>query len=300
LREIITSGLINFVKIIIIDDGSDDDTYNKLMLNNYGDDVKIIKHEFNMGMAAGFLKFIELCDTDYYMVTADDDMLHKEGIMKLISFIRHKSPDLVSSAWVSPDGDAIRIIEGNLKIKMKDIRAAANHGPGVTYKASEARKHLAAMKKRLNSNCFATTIYPPVVLTTLIAFSNNNCWWFKEIVGGYRPSGPLDSQLLYNDEYSYVSVFGKWTEQKSFEDIYEYIYRTVEDGWRKDMANQLLIKHKLDFYYRIEEGVLWEKPELVEHLAMVAAINTIKNPILSIKRIVKYVLARYRFIRLMK
>jgi hypothetical protein len=188
----------------------------------------------------------------------------------------------------------------NSKIKIKDIRRATNHDSGCVYKTAAAYKHLITMKTRLENHCYATYIFPSVVLTLFIAFSKNNCWWFKEVVGGYRSSGAMESNLLYNNEYKYVSVFGRWKEQVAFEDVYTYIYNTAQNEWNKKMAHQLLIRHRFEFYYRMEAGIQEEKPHLVEYLLIVSTIKSLRSPIIFIKGIIKYLIERYQFMRYMK
>ena len=305
LDEIVSSGLIDIVKVIVADDGSDDDTYTSLTSNDYGEEVTIIRHEHNIGMAAGYLQFIELCRTDYFMVFADDDMFSEDGIRKLVPFLLQVKPDYVATAWGTCDADILwknkmRTNGTNSKIKIKDIRRATNHDSGCVYKTTAAYKHIVTMKTRLENHCYATYIFPSVVLTLLIAFSKNNCWWFKEVVGGYQSSGAMESNLLYNNEYKYVSVFGRWKEQVAFEDVYTYIYNTVQDEWKKKMAHQLLIRHRLEFYYRIEAGIQEEKPNLLEYLLIVSTIKSLRSPITFVKGIIKYLIERYQFMRYMK
>jgi len=304
MDEIVSSDLINFVKVVVADDGSSDGTYSQLILKNYGKNVTINGRKKNIGITNGLLEFVQTCQTDYFMYMADDDMLREEGIIKLIPFLSRVKPDFVSTAWGMWDKDfmwkeAMRTKKSNKKIKFKDIRAATNHAPGVVFNTLEMQKYFPIIKKRVENNCYATIIFPISVLVLFLAFSNNKCWWFKEIVGGYRPYGALPSNLRDNDGDTWVSLQGRWKEHKSFEDIYQHIYKTTKDNWKKQ-ASQLLIMHNLEFYYRIESGIKKEKPELIENLSMVLAIKFLRNPISFIKYIIKYLVARYKFMYYMK
>ena len=304
IDEIVASDLINLVKVVVVDDGSSDDTYEKLKSRNYGKNIIINGRKENIGIVKGLLEFIPICQTDFFLYMVDDDMLREEGIMELIPFLARIKPDFVSTAWGMWDEDimwknTMRTKNSNEKIKFKDIRAASDHAPGVVFNTFEVSKHVPEVKKRIEEGCYATTIFPIVVLALLLAFSNNKCWWFKEVVGGYRPLGALPSNLRYNGDMSWVSMEGRWNEQKSFGDIYQHIYKTTKDNWKKQ-ASQLLIMHNLEFYYRIESGIKKEKPELIENLSMVLAIKFLRNPISFIKYIIKYLVARYKFMYYMK
>jgi len=58
--------------------------------------------------------------------------------------------------------------------------------------------------------------------------------------------------------------------------------------------------HNLQLYYRIEQGIQSERPELVEYLSMVSAVNFLRRPVSSVVHIVKYLITRYKFIYYMK
>jgi glycosyltransferase involved in cell wall biosynthesis len=293
LNEIISSDLMHVVKIFVADDGSDDGTYEKLISKYSEEKITIIRHSPNVGISAGYLHFIELCDTDYFMIMADDDTIREEGVMDLISFLKDEKPYCVSTAWSSIDCNGIwmepsRYKKGNPIIKLKDIRGATNHSPGVVFCTSVALKYVHIMKERLGNKCYATTMYPVAVLALFIASSNNNCRWFSEVVGGYRASGALSSNLVDNDGNTWNSFVGRWKEQESFTDIYKYIY-TISDDKIKPMILQLLELHKLHFYYRIEEALKSNDDDLLQYFLMTSSARSLKKILTSVKMFFQYV-----------
>ena len=72
------------------------------------------------------------------------------------------------------------------------------------------------------------------------------------------------------------------------------------DNHKKEEVKRLLMMHKLHFYYRLEEGILFERPDLLEYFLMVSAVRVIRNPIRSIKRIVYYIVEKFKFEYYMK
>ena len=304
LNEIISSDLIKKVKVFVADDGSEDNTYDILSLKFIENDITIVKYSSNIGIAAGYLKFIELCDTDYFMLMADDDTLNKDGIFKLISFINKVSPAVVSTAWGRLDinnnwVDISRSKKNNSEIKLKDIRGATNHSPGVVFNTIIATKYIGIMNKRLHNKCYATTIYPAVVLSLLIAFSHNKCRWFGELTGGYRSSGALPSNLVDQDGDEWGSFIGRWKEQKSFENIYKYLYSTT--GFKnKYAALYLLDRHNMQFYSRLEEALQSDKSNLSRYLLMGALTRIFRSPLISIKIVFEYLVKKFKFMLHMK
>jgi|SaaInlStandDraft_5_1057022.scaffolds.fasta_scaffold02568_6 glycosyltransferase involved in cell wall biosynthesis len=304
LDEIASSSLINFIKVVVMDDGSSDDTYARLISRKYGKKITISRNKNNIGSAKGFLNFVQTCQTDYFMYMADDDKLKDDGIMELIPFLSNTKPDLVVTAWGCWDDDVLwkdtmRTINSNEKVKFKDIRVAMNHPPGVVFKTSEVAKHISIMRDRIENDCYATTMYPMVVLALLLAFSKNNCWWFKEVVGGYGPNGALSSNLYDNEGNTWDTLHGKWKEQKAFDEVYIYIYETTRYKW-KEKALQLSIMHNLEFFSRIEQGIQSEKPELTNYFLMASAVKFLRNPGLYFRSVIKYLTLSYKFKNYMK
>lgn len=300
LDEIITSDLISIVKVVVIDDCSQDDTYDRLISVISNDDVIILRNNKNLGVTGTTLRFIKICKTEYFIQMADDDMLNRNGIIKLISFIKSVKPDFVSTAWGMWDKDnnwknTMRTNGTNSRILFKDIRRASNHDPGILFKTSACNKHLEILQKWNDDGCYATYIWGSVVMVLLIAFSNNNnCWWFKEVVGGYRPYGALPSLLRDAEGGRYTSVVGRWKEQISFQDIYEYIYNNSE-GDNKKIAQQLLIKHNSELFDRIFQGINSERPDLAEVFLVKSFLTAIRSPVITMKSLFKYLLFRSRY-----
>jgi len=49
LDEIASSSLINFIKVVVMDDGSSDDTYARLISRKYGKKITISRNKNNIG-----------------------------------------------------------------------------------------------------------------------------------------------------------------------------------------------------------------------------------------------------------
>ena len=82
----------NNLKILFVDDGSSDDTF-QLLTDNFSslDNCKIVKHEINQNLI-GFLKtVIELCDTEFVVFLDSDctfDPLNIFEMVELVSLIQ--------------------------------------------------------------------------------------------------------------------------------------------------------------------------------------------------------------------
>ena len=96
-------------ELIICDDGSTDDTYDKLLeyakdKNNY----KIIKNETNIGLAATLNHCLEHCDGEYIARMDDDDFSYPERFARQIEYLEsHSEIAFVSSSVDIFDGKEI-------------------------------------------------------------------------------------------------------------------------------------------------------------------------------------------------
>lgn len=96
-------------EFIICDDGSTDDTYDKLLeytkdKNNY----KIIKNETNIGLAATLNHCLEHCNGEYIARMDDDDFSYPERFARQVEYLEsHSEIAFVSSSVDIFDGKEI-------------------------------------------------------------------------------------------------------------------------------------------------------------------------------------------------
>ncbi len=84
--------------IIVVDDGSSDNTANILKDNNLN--FKLIVHEKNMGYGAALKTGIENSESDYFCITDADGTYPNEDIPKLFNCILEDDLDMITGARV--------------------------------------------------------------------------------------------------------------------------------------------------------------------------------------------------------
>ena len=96
-------------EFIICDDGSTDDTYDRLTAYAFGDPrYKIIRNEKNQGLAATLNHCIRHCSGEYIARMDDDDFSYPERFEKQIAFLEaHPEIAFVSSSIDVFDGEQI-------------------------------------------------------------------------------------------------------------------------------------------------------------------------------------------------
>ena len=106
----------NNLKILFVDDGSSDDTF-QLLTNHFSslDNCKIVKHEINQNLN-GFLKtVIELCDTEYVVFLDSDCTFDPLNIFEMVELVQPNT-DIVNGSPYHPQGTVEGVKKGRLLI----------------------------------------------------------------------------------------------------------------------------------------------------------------------------------------
>ena len=106
----------NNLKILFVDDGSSDDTF-QLLIDNFSslDNCKIVKHEINQNLN-GFLKtVIELCDTEFVVFLDSDCTFDPLNIFEMVEMVRPNT-DIVNGSPYHPHGTVEGVKKGRLLI----------------------------------------------------------------------------------------------------------------------------------------------------------------------------------------
>ena len=106
----------NNLKILFVDDGSSDDTF-QLLTDNFSslDNCKIVKHEINQNLN-GFLKtVIELCDTEFVVFLDSDCTFDPLNIFEMVELLQ-PNIDIVNGSPYHPHGTVEGVKKGRLII----------------------------------------------------------------------------------------------------------------------------------------------------------------------------------------
>ena len=106
----------NNLKILFVDDGSSDDTF-QLLIDNFSslDNCKIVKHEINQNLN-GFLKtVIELCDTEFVVFLDSDCTFDPLNIFEMVELVQPNT-DIVNGSPYHPQGTVEGVKKGRLLI----------------------------------------------------------------------------------------------------------------------------------------------------------------------------------------
>lgn len=282
VESIISSGLLDSVSLIVIDDGSVDKTHEllKRKCSGFHESVKIIRYDTNKGMANGLFRFFEECQTEYLMMLADDDIVIPQGVRELIDYLEKRAPDFASTTWLANATGGSRVFRGRARearIKLAEIRTASNHAPGLVYRVPAVLPDLGFLRQRLVAGCYATMIFPQVVIALSLALRTNNCWWCPIASGGYHEDGAKPSGLRDRDGNHWSSVIGRWNEQKAFSDVYSYFYSIAPSFSVRKAVERLGVLHELESFERLKSGIAVERPDLVPLINGASAYQNLRH-----------------------
>lgn len=92
LEELVQCALISDWQILVLDDGSTDNTlYLAKKISEKNPRIKIFSNEVNMGLASTFKKLYDLSDSDWSYVAPGDNQWPAENFRKLIKFWNKKN-----------------------------------------------------------------------------------------------------------------------------------------------------------------------------------------------------------------
>jgi glycosyltransferase involved in cell wall biosynthesis len=185
--------LQDYVEFLVVNDSERLQILEPAVVSWPRSEVKLINHKRNLGYSEAFQSMLENCNTEYCLITADDDRLNISNLIDIARKIDTCSADIVAFEWLSVDGTEIkRLPAGN--IEFESLRHALNHAPGIMYKRSTVLPVLRSISIKFGGNSYAFRFFPQVLLAYKV-FLKGKIKFVPIPVGGYRQEGPAPSDL---------------------------------------------------------------------------------------------------------
>lgn len=273
--------------VTVIDDGPDDDV--AAALAGFGARVTLHRHAQNMGYAATFAELIARCDTDYLLLSADDDLCDPDGLRATRALLGDHAPDFAATQFrgradlgqadlgrgaigaqpgdnSAPQGTTLRRGRDHLApVSLADLRDASGHAPGLVYRAAAARAALPFLHARLAAGCYAARTYPQVLVVAHIALSGGRCLWLPAapvVEGAAHPPA-----LRGPDGQGYDSPVARLTEHDAFDAAFaalqDHLPAQATDRLATDRLAALRLMHRQDTYRRFMRALRRHHPDMV-------------------------------------
>ena len=260
VEALLAARAYDIANILVIDDGSDDQTFDVLSTLVADAPVRLSRNSNNLGYAANFIRLFDECDTEYLLLSTDDDPVVHGNLRALIRLLESRGPLLVSTQFYVA-GELYRGKKEITEIQAADFLECSTHAPGLVYRVDAARASIPLIKGRIQRQCAAALVYPQVLLTCDLLAHGLCLWWDKPIVslGEQRQSGVTDST---RERYYFVA--SRWRQQLGFlEFLGEQCERLAGSTEEHVRAVVMLRRAEVNLFATLRFGILKERPDLL-------------------------------------
>jgi len=300
VQELLDFELNDQIEILVIDNDSPDNTFEELSKFSHHNNVSIFKNEKNIGFTRSLLRCFNLCKTEYLIYLPDDDILYKDGISELLSFLPTLDLDFLAPRWKKTDGLHMRGSDEVREISLTNIRGQSNHLPGCVFRASILRFSEKYILERLDKDCAFAFFYPQTILLYMAKLNNLKLYSSPILLGGYRPEGALPTRALDAAGNNYTSLSTRFNIYLGMQHFYEDMLTKFYDSPLVDELKVFSDAHNLNLYNIIDDAVCFsddsESKSLGENLRA-GSIKNIFNPIKSFRYLVKFLIVKLKALR---
>lgn len=245
--------------VTVIDDGPDPATES--LLAAHVPPVRLIRHDTNQGYAHSLVELFETCETEYLLISADDDLCDAEGLARTRAALDDTAPDFAATQFHDRNGALKRGRSAAGPVSLAEIRDASGHAPGLIYRTETARAALPFLRARLAQGCYAARLYPQTLLVYVMALRGAACRWLP--VAPIREGAANPARLADNDGTAYHSPAGRLREQEAFAAAFAAMAEVVPDAARARL-DAIAALHAQDLYRRFMWALRLHHPDLVE------------------------------------
>lgn len=251
LDSVLIKDIINDIEVIVVSDGSKDDSINiaRTYLPLYSDGLTIIEKE-NGGHGSTINAALKVAKGKYFRVLDSDDWFDSEDFIKFVNILKKEDSDLVVTNYSKehePDGYSEYLTYDELedgkqynfnKFDLKDLKGEYFVMATSTYKTSILRESKLFL---LEKTFYVDMIYNIVPITCVNTFSFYNLDIYRYYIGRKEQSVNLNSFVKNHLHHEKVVKY-----------IIEY-YTSNMSSWSKNLKSYitLIIKYILYTHYSI-------------------------------------------------
>lgn len=253
----------NNISIIVGDNASDDGT-SELMakyLDREGACLPIhyFRNKRNLGVFSNIFNLIRRAESEYILITADEEFLDKSGITKLLIFLRNKSPSFVSPQfWLRED----LLFRGRTDcrlIKPNEYYSASFFTSGLVFHVPSTCRIIDCQEDRFRSD---NLVYVQTLLLAELMLLVPNSQWFVPYPV-VKKKFDLPTAISAKDGVKYYSVQGRWQSFVAVEDYFQSRKFEVEDRLKIKYIQHFINVNRTHFYEMILNAVSKTHPEVL-------------------------------------
>ncbi len=266
IQNLISEEINLISKIIIVDDGSTDMTFEALQEFNSIKNIKVYRNESTLGYAKNFLHCFHLSDTKFVIMGTDDDIFYKKGIQDIQKQLKYFDPDFISTFFKSLS--STRLKKSNKEIGFLQIWNAAKHAPGLVYKRESIILIEEKLLDLLERKNLAAFFFPQIILVTILKASNKLLIFSQIEISGTRLPNKAKTQLLDKNGHHYLSLSNLARRHQDFIIFYEELLQNSDYRNQRFNIKKLLLQHRSSLYENLKASLLSENIKLANDLRL--------------------------------
>jgi glycosyltransferase involved in cell wall biosynthesis len=248
------------VRFLVIDNASDDGTFDELTSRFSDDRLEVRRNESNLGYAGNIFALIDGAQTELLMFVSDEDTVHEEGLRELIDFCRQEPRRMVSPC--AEVGVKVRY-RGRTETRLvrpDEFESAAFYISGITFDVAFVREVAGSVAELVADNAAARN-YPQVLLSAL-AVEAGGAWFLDSAVTTQVEE--RETHIVDPGSGRYYGVVGRWSQLLGYEAFFE---RMLSTGADPTVTLAMRDTYRRGFRERLTKAVVKEVPELGPYFA---------------------------------
>ncbi|MCD5406738.1 MAG: glycosyltransferase [Desulfotomaculum sp.] len=265
VRELIAASVHDIVNILIIDNNSPDGTFEHLKKICDSTGIRVLKNPKNLGAVANFVRLFQKCQTEYLIITSDEDPVIPSQLESLIAILSaddlKNKPLFISPQFFLADSTDKKPYRGVQKIDLispQQFRGASFYMSGLVYKVAESKQALTDIKFHIKQ---PGQVYPLILLTAELLMRGPCFWWDK-------PLAEKKAQLPTCADEShgkYYHLPARWHQHKLFVDFFEDRIKKINDLEKKKIVIQMFQAQQMNFIYELRHSIQLERPDILPY-----------------------------------
>ena len=254
-KKLIAESVHDVAEVLIIDNASTDGTFESLREICDGTSIRVLRNDRNLGYRGNFLRLFEECETEYLMVTSDEEPVIPANLGAFVQFLKTHRPLFVSPQYYRREQPA-GLFRGQMatrRIVPYEFLFCSAHMPGLAYRTQESKEVLSDIKTHLEKD--ELKAYPQALLAAGLILRGPCFWWDKPIV---------------HQEYDFPRLHGifnhvsqRWDQHKGFVDFFKEMVENASDPATKRIATQMLKAQQEGLIHRLRSAIELERPDLL-------------------------------------
>lgn len=260
VQELIKESVPDVARVLIIDNASTDGTFESLRELCNETPIRLLRNDSNLGYKGNYLRLFEECETEYLVVTSDEDHIVCANLGMLVSFLQTNRPLFVSPQFHHQELDdgRVKLVRGRNEtrpIHPHEFMQASFNGSGLTYNVGEGRKAVGDILSHVERD---GQCYPQTLVAAELMLRGPAVWWGVALALKlhHLPTTNIDPILGAHNHVPW-----RWLQHRLFVDFFTDRISKSDDPAVKEIATQMLQAEHRRTFQVLRDAIGRESPD---------------------------------------